>query len=110
VLTGSYDSGFAMDLMIKDLGIARSLAEAQGARVPVTDAAYATAIRARDALGGPGLDHTEVARYYEQVNNVSLRSSPGATDEAGDARAEKADSRPDATDATSARPDNEVSP
>jgi len=110
VLTGSYDSGFAMDLMIKDLGIARSLAEAQGARVPVTDAAYATAIRARDALGGPGLDHIEVARYYEQVNNVSLRSSPGATDEAGDARAEKADSRPDATDATSARPDNEVSP
>lgn len=29
VLTGSYDSKFAMDLMIKDLGIARSLARDQ---------------------------------------------------------------------------------
>jgi 3-hydroxyisobutyrate dehydrogenase len=75
VLTGTYDSGFAMDLMIKDLGIARSLAEAQGVRTPVTGAAYAAAVSARDALGGPGLDHTELARWYEQVNDVSLRSS-----------------------------------
>lgn len=81
VLTGSYDSGFAMDLMIKDLGIARSLAAAQGASTPVSDAAYATAVRARDALGRTAqLDHTEVARYYEQVNHISLRSSRGATD------------------------------
>jgi 3-hydroxyisobutyrate dehydrogenase len=107
VLTGSYDSGFAMDLMIKDLGIARSLAEAQGTDIPVTGAAYAAAVRARDALGGPGLDHTEVARYYEQVNNVSLRSGRGSTDEDGDARAEKPDPR---SDDPAARPDNEVSP
>ncbi|RZU32371.1 NAD(P)-dependent oxidoreductase [Blastococcus saxobsidens] len=77
VLTGSYDSGFAMDLMIKDLGIARSLAEAQGASTPVTDAAYAAAVAAREALGGAGLDHTEVARHYESVNRVSLRSGTG---------------------------------
>jgi 3-hydroxyisobutyrate dehydrogenase len=77
VLTGSYDSGFAMDLMIKDLGIARSLADAQGASTPVTDAAYAAAVAAREALGGAGLDHTEVARHYESVNRVSLRSGTG---------------------------------
>ena len=77
VLTGSYDSGFAMDLMIKDLGIARSLAAAQGASTPVTDAAYAAAVAAREALGGAGLDHTEVARHYESVNRVSLRSGSG---------------------------------
>ncbi|MPY85492.1 MAG: NAD-binding protein [Actinophytocola sp.] len=46
VLTGSYDSGFAMDLMIKDLGIARSLAREQGANTPVTGAAFDTAVRA----------------------------------------------------------------
>ncbi len=74
VLTGSYDSGFALDLMIKDLGIARSLARDHGASTPVTDAAFDTAVRAREALGGAGLDHTEVARYYESVNEVSLRS------------------------------------
>ncbi|MGY2064972.1 NAD(P)-dependent oxidoreductase [Blastococcus sp. SYSU DS0619] len=77
VLTGSYDSGFAMDLMIKDLGIARSLAAAQEASTPVTDAAYAAAVAAREALGGAGLDHTEVARHYESVNRVSLRSGTG---------------------------------
>nr|WP_275585464.1 NAD(P)-dependent oxidoreductase [Blastococcus saxobsidens] len=77
VLTGSYDSGFAMDLMIKDLGIARSLGTAQGASTPVTDAAFAAAVAAREALGGPGLDHTEVARHYESVNRVSLRSGTG---------------------------------
>lgn len=77
VLTGSYDSGFAMDLMIKDLGIARSLASDQGASTPVTDAAFDTAVRAREALGGAGRDHTEVARYYESVNQASLRATGG---------------------------------
>ena len=88
VLTGSYDSGFAMDLMIKDLGIARSLAAAQEARTPVTDAAYAAAVRAREALGGAGLDHTELARHYESINGVPLRAwtgdpqaRPGSDDE-----------------------------
>lgn len=75
ILTGSYDSGFAMDLMIKDLGIARSLARAQGLQTPVTDAAAATADRARTALDRDDLDHTEVARYYETVNGVSLRAT-----------------------------------
>ncbi|WP_246631788.1 NAD(P)-dependent oxidoreductase [Pseudonocardia nigra] len=88
VLTGSYDSGFAIDLMIKDLGIARSLAREQNASTPVTDAAYATAVRAREALGGSGLDHTEVARYYESVNHVSLRSAGGPGDRKEDPRSE----------------------
>jgi 3-hydroxyisobutyrate dehydrogenase len=74
VLTGTYDSGFAMDLMIKDLGIARSLAETEGVDTPVTEAARETALRARETLGGAGLDHTEVARFYERINDVSLRT------------------------------------
>ena len=85
VLTGTWDSGFAMDLMVKDLGIAQALARAQGASTPVTDAAYATAVRAREELGGPGLDHTELARFYEVVNSAPLHP----TDPSGD--------RPDGT-------------
>jgi 3-hydroxyisobutyrate dehydrogenase len=75
VLTGSYDSGFAMDLMIKDLRIARSLARSEGLQTPVTDAAAETADSARAALARDDLDHTEVARYYESVNGVSLRAT-----------------------------------
>lgn len=105
VLTGSYDSGFAMDLMIKDLGIARSLAEAQGARIPVMDAAYAAAVRARDVLGGTDLDHTELARYYEQVNHMSLRSCRGVRDNQNARPPENPDPRPSQADPL---PDNEV--
>jgi 3-hydroxyisobutyrate dehydrogenase len=77
LLTGTYDSDFAMDLMVKDLRIARSPATDQGASTPVTDAAFDAAVRAREALGNPGLDHTDVARYYELVNRVSLRAACG---------------------------------
>jgi 3-hydroxyisobutyrate dehydrogenase len=75
VLTGAYDSGFAMELMLKDLATAQGLARAHALSTPVTDAAAETATRARDELGGPGLDHTELARYYEAVNGVSLRAT-----------------------------------
>lgn len=74
VLTGAWDSGFALDLMIKDLDIALDLAHDQGATTLVTTAARAAAARARDALGGPGLDHTEVARWYEVINDARLRA------------------------------------
>ena len=77
VLTGRYDSGFAMDLMLKDLSIARALAREQGATTPVTDAAFGAATEAFDALGGGALDHTEVARHYEALNHVSLRADGG---------------------------------
>lgn len=73
VLPDSWDSGFAMDLMIKDLGIALDLAGKHDAVTPVTAAAREAAVRAREALGGAGLDHTEVARWYEQVNHAPLR-------------------------------------
>ncbi|MGH3355059.1 MAG: NAD(P)-dependent oxidoreductase, partial [Nocardioidaceae bacterium] len=73
VLTGGWDSGFAMDLMIKDLGIALDLAGDRGMTTPVTAAARDAAVRARESLGGHGMDHTEVARWYEAVNRASLR-------------------------------------
>jgi 3-hydroxyisobutyrate dehydrogenase len=75
VLTGTWDSGFSMDLMIKDLGIALDLVDDQGVSAPVAATARESAVRAREALGGAGLDHTEVARWYEVLNHVSLRAT-----------------------------------
>jgi 3-hydroxyisobutyrate dehydrogenase len=73
ILTGTYDSNFAMDLMIKDLGIARDLADEAELVTPVTAAAYELAKTARASLNRDDLDHTELARYYETENRVSFR-------------------------------------
>jgi 3-hydroxyisobutyrate dehydrogenase len=62
VLTGRYDSGFALSLMVKDIGIALGLIRASGA----PDAA-ATAVAAAWAQAAATLpataDHTEIARW-----------------------------------------------
>lgn len=75
VLTGTFDSGFSMDLMLKDLAIAHALSESAGLTTPITDKAFDALGEARRVLGGTDLDHTEVARFYEIVNHVELRSS-----------------------------------
>ncbi|MGW2332195.1 NAD(P)-dependent oxidoreductase [Streptomyces sp. NPDC001700] len=72
VLSGKFDSGFAMDLMLKDLGIAHGLTSGAGLDTPVTDAARVVALASRDHANTPP-DHTEIARYYEAKNNVLLR-------------------------------------
>ncbi len=86
ILTGAWDSGFAMDLMIKDLDIALELARDEGATTPVTTSARDAAVRAREALGGAGLDHTEVARWYEGVNDASLRAHDHDSGDHGEPR------------------------
>ena len=91
VLTGAWDSGFAMDLMIKDLDIALDLARDQGATAPVTTSARDAAVQAREALGGAGLDHTEVARWYEAVNDASLRANDPDSSDASDPARRRAD-------------------
>jgi 3-hydroxyisobutyrate dehydrogenase len=65
VLNGQFkDAGFALDLMAKDVGLAQSLAEAEGASLPGVMAAGPLWAAARDALG-PGADHTEIFRYLQ---------------------------------------------
>lgn len=73
ILTGTYDSGFAMDLMIKDLGIARDIADDEGLATPLTQTTFDIARAARLALDGDNLDHTELARYYEEKNDLTFR-------------------------------------
>ncbi|WP_455132352.1 NAD(P)-dependent oxidoreductase [Microbacterium aurum] len=71
VLTGRFASGFGMDLMLKDLAIAASLTDRAAA--PVTGAAHDIARDAR-ALLGPGRDHTEIVRGYENASGLPLRN------------------------------------
>ena len=75
ILTGTFASGFEMDLMLKDLAIAADLSQEAGVSTPITSSTVATLEVARRWLDSGGLDHTELARYYEGVNHALLRSS-----------------------------------
>ncbi len=71
VLSETYDSGFALALMAKDLGIALELAERSGVDAPF--AAHCRAIWAAAAAAlGANADHTELARFAESRTGVEL--------------------------------------
>lgn len=59
--TGSFDSGFSYDLMLKDMTIAMGLTE--GLEVPVVRSAFERLGAARAGLG-QAPDHTEIGRIY----------------------------------------------
>ena len=71
VLSGSYGSAFGLDLLVKDLRIALSVASAQGVAVPFAEQCLAQWEQGRAALG-PARDHTEMARHSESLAGVSL--------------------------------------
>ncbi|OUS91371.1 NAD(P)-binding domain-containing protein [Rhodococcus sp. NCIMB 12038] len=62
VLPETYNSGFGLRLMLKDMKIATDLARSLGLRTPLGDEAVALWDEAADALP-PDADHTEVARW-----------------------------------------------
>jgi 3-hydroxyisobutyrate dehydrogenase len=65
VLPGTFDSGFALGLMLKDIRIALGLAEATGA--PSALAARTVELWAEAAAAlGPSADHTEIVRWLRQ--------------------------------------------
>ena len=66
VLSGSYDSGFALAHMVKDLRIALGLAHATDTPSPLSEEVLARCAEAERALG-PGADHTAVARWVQDV-------------------------------------------
>ncbi|MGO4147587.1 NAD(P)-dependent oxidoreductase [Paenarthrobacter sp. YAF11_1] len=72
ILNATYDSGFSMDLMLKDMRIARSLIESSSLRAPIVLSAETLARHARETLDSPAPDHTELARYYEITNKTSF--------------------------------------
>lgn len=62
ILSEAYNSGFAMALMAKDIGIAKRLAAHVGADATAIADAHTLWAEASAALG-PGADHTEMHRY-----------------------------------------------
>lgn len=65
VLPGSFDSGFGLRLMLKDMQIATGLARATGTPALLGEAAVQYWAQAADALA-EGADHTEIAKWVAQ--------------------------------------------
>lgn len=64
ILPGTYDSGFALRLMVKDMKIAVDLAERSGVACKLGEEAVELWEKAASELE-PNADHTEIARWLE---------------------------------------------
>ena len=71
VLSRTFDAGFAIGLMTKDLATARDLAAEVGLDVPLSARTVEVWGQALAALG-PGADHTAIARWFEDGHGVTL--------------------------------------
>jgi 3-hydroxyisobutyrate dehydrogenase len=66
VLPGTFDSGFSLDLMVKDMRIALGVADAGGVAAPLARRAVELWEHAAATLP-PGADHTEIARLATEA-------------------------------------------
>ena len=74
VLSRAFDSGFSLELMVKDLSIALEMA--RGGAVPAPFAAQCRELwAAASALLGPGQDHTALARLPETLAGMELKAN-----------------------------------
>jgi 3-hydroxyisobutyrate dehydrogenase len=71
VLSRGFDAGFGLDLMVKDLGIAMTLARETGTPAPIS-ALVREMWAAAQAMLGPGQDHTAAARLAERLSGTEL--------------------------------------
>jgi len=71
VFPRAFESGFSLDLMVKDLRTAMEVARASGSPVPLGEACLEAWTEAQTALG-PGADHTAVVRYWEKLAGTEL--------------------------------------
>lgn len=71
ILSRAFDSGFSLDLMVKDLKTALEVVRSTGTPAPLAEACLEAWTDAQDALD-PGLDHTAVVRYWEKLAGVEL--------------------------------------
>lgn len=78
VLSGTFDSGFAMDLMVKDMKIATALVSLNAVDAPIVTRAQevAEAIRTAHPDGHP--DYTELVRHHE-LESARQGSMPPTT-------------------------------
>lgn len=68
ILSGTFASGFSLDLMAKDLGAVAELAEELDVAAPLAERCVALWREAAARLGG-GADHTEIYRFLEQMED-----------------------------------------
>lgn len=71
VLSRRFDSGFGLDLLVKDLGIALGVARDTATPVPFSSLCRELALAAQ-AMVGPGRDHTELAIVSERLAGREL--------------------------------------
>ena len=71
VLSRRFDSGFGLDLMVKDIGIALELGRDGGVPVPFSALCRELWLAAATTLG-PGEDHTAVAKFSESMAGSAL--------------------------------------
>jgi 3-hydroxyisobutyrate dehydrogenase len=71
ILSRTFDSGFSLDLMVKDLKTAVEVARSSGSPAPLAEACVEAWSKAQAALG-PGLDHTAVVRYWENLAGTEI--------------------------------------
>ena len=71
VLSRRFDSGFGLDLLVKDLGIALGVARDTGTAAPFA-ALCRELSAAAQAMLGPGADHTELAKLSERLAGSEL--------------------------------------
>ncbi len=71
ILSRAFDSGFSLDLMVKDLNTALEVARSTGSPARLAEACLEAWTDAQAALG-PGLDHTAVVRYWEKLAGTEL--------------------------------------
>jgi 3-hydroxyisobutyrate dehydrogenase len=76
ILSRAFDSGFSVDLMVKDLKTALEVARSTGSPAPLGEACLEAWTEAQAALG-PGLDHTAVVRYWEKLAGTQLGKKTG---------------------------------
>ncbi|MFZ5848855.1 MAG: NAD(P)-dependent oxidoreductase [Actinomycetota bacterium] len=76
VLSGTYASGFALDLMVKDLLTATDAAHHVGQSVPVAASTLEAWLAAQSGLPA-GSDHTEFARRWADALNNRGAAAPG---------------------------------
>jgi 3-hydroxyisobutyrate dehydrogenase len=74
VLSGTYASGFGLDLMVKDLETAAELARTMGVEAPLSDSCRKLASAALAELGP--VDHTYLAAWVEELSSRSESRAP----------------------------------
>ncbi|WP_330255683.1 NAD(P)-dependent oxidoreductase [Nocardia sp. NBC_00565] len=77
ILPQTYDSGFGLALMLKDMRIATGLADALGVGSPLGQRAVELWAEA-DAALGPGADQTEIARWVLRQPNAKPADTAGS--------------------------------